>query len=72
MPVCVCVCVCVCVRDSNKCGERKVAGESDGLSVCCRLTLKGGTQLHPTREGQLRVIGSLVLGGEFPPSHAFK
>ena len=59
-------------RDSNKCGEREVAEESDGSSVCCRLSLQGGTQLHPTREGQLRVIGSLVLGGEFPPRHAFK
>lgn len=77
--VCVCVWgkVCIrvsllCVYDSNKCGEREVAAESDGSFVCCRLSLRGGTLLHPTREGQLRVIGSLVLGGEFPPSHAFK
>lgn len=62
----------MCVCDSNKCGEREVAGESDGSSVYCRLSLEGGTQLHPTREGQLRVIGSLVLGGEFPSSHPFK
>lgn len=53
---------CVFVCDSNKCGGREVAEESDGSSVCCRLSLRGGTQLHPTREGQLRVIGSLVLG----------
>lgn len=61
----------VCLCDSNKCGEREVAEESDGSPMRCRLSLQGGTLLHPTREGQLRVIGSLVLGGEFPPSHAF-
>lgn len=69
---CVYPCQPLCVYDSNKCGEREVAAESDGSFVCCRLSLRGGTLLHPTREGQLRVIGSLVLGGELPPSHAFK
>ena len=68
---CVCVCVCVCVTVINVV-KREVAAESDGSSARCRLSLRGGTLLHPTREGQLRVIGSLVLGGEFPPSHAFK
>lgn len=67
-----CVHVCVCVCDGNKCGEREVAEESDGSSTCCRLSLQGRTLLQPTKKGQLRVIGSLVLGGELPPSHAFK
>lgn len=61
-----------CGRDSNKCGKREVAAESDGSPVHTGLTLMGGTLLHPTRKGQLRVIGSLVLGGEFPPNHASK
>lgn len=52
----------VCLCDSNKCAEREVAEESDGSPMRCRLSLQGGTLLHPTREGQLRVIGSLVLG----------
>lgn len=66
------VCVHGCGRDNNKCGKREVAAESDGSPVSSRLTLQGGTLLHSTRKGQLRVIGSLVLGGAFPPSHASK
>ncbi|CAB1456945.1 unnamed protein product [Pleuronectes platessa] len=60
--------------DSHKCGEREVAAESDGSFVCSRLSLRGGTRLHPTGAaggGQLRVIGSPVLGGEFPPELCF-
>lgn len=54
----------MCEREGNKCSVREVAEESDGSSVCRRIGLQGETLLHPTMEGQLRVIGSLVLGGE--------
>lgn len=59
------------VCDSNKCMEREVATESDGSSARRRLSLWGGTLQHPTGEGRLRVIGSVEMGGEFPPSRAF-
>lgn len=51
--------------DSNKHSVREVVEKSDGLSACRRIGLQERTLLHPTMEGQLRVIGSLVLGGEF-------
>lgn len=50
----------------------EVAEESDGSPVSCRLGPRGGTLLHPTIEGQLRVIGSLALGGESPPSYSLR
>lgn len=60
----------LCARDTNKRSAREVVEKSDGSAVCCRIGPQGRTLLHPTMEGQLRVIGSLVLGGEFQPSHA--
>lgn len=43
--------VYVCVTESNKCSAGEVAEESDGSSVCRRISLQGGTLLHPTEGG---------------------
>lgn len=61
-------CKPVCLCNSNKCGMREVA--DDGSSMCCRLSLEGGTQLHP--RDNLEELGHRFWEEKLPPSRGFK